>query len=109
MSQFWVVKWFESLSENEKPEITSVRSRLLTVTGEDIAFKGKATFQITLGSQTFKQEMLISDIVEKAILGMDLWKLKNVTWWLVRVVWKLTGEIFLVIRNRTCVSLLVVE
>ena len=85
-------KWFESLSENEKPEITSVRSRLLTVTGEDIAFKGKATFHITLGSQTFNQEMLISDIVENAILGMDFMKTKKCDLMISKGCLKINGE-----------------
>ena len=67
-------KMIELLPDSVKPKILPVGSKMVTVTGESKPFLGKATFDIKLGDRTFQQEMLLSDIVEDGILGMDFMK-----------------------------------
>lgn len=64
-------KIIESWEEKSKPEIVPVKILLCTVTGENKPFLGKALMNINLGGHNFQHEMLISDIVQDAILGID--------------------------------------
>ncbi|KAL3853877.1 hypothetical protein ACJMK2_013176 [Sinanodonta woodiana] len=47
---------------------------LLTLTGESQPFNGKAEVEIMLGSHTFKHEVLLADIQQDGILGIDFLK-----------------------------------
>ena len=45
---------------------------LQTATGDPVRVHGEAQVQVTLGSTNFKQKMLVADIKEEVILGMDI-------------------------------------
>lgn len=85
-------KMLDSLPDNVKPEIVPVRSMLMTVTGESKPFLGKAQFELTLGGQMFSQEMLISDIVENGILGMDFMKIHKCDLFISKNCLRINGE-----------------
>lgn len=57
-----------------KPKLCPVNFVLLAVTGNKQSFAGKANFEIQLGAQRFLHEMLVADIVEDAIIGIDFMK-----------------------------------
>ena len=61
----------DSWPQQQQPSIIPVNTQLITATGECSPFHGKAVIDITIGSQTLKQEILFADIKNDGILGMD--------------------------------------
>jgi len=62
---------FDNIPPSCRPQIKPVRMNLLTATGEASQFLGKADVEIKLGNHTFKHEILLAEIKDTAILGMD--------------------------------------
>ena len=46
--------------------------RLRTATGDPAKVHGEVKVKVTLGSTNFKHQMLVADIKEKVIIGMDI-------------------------------------
>ena len=61
----------DSWPQQQQPSIIPVNTQLITATGECSPFHGKDLIDITIGSQTLKQEILFADIKNDGILGMD--------------------------------------
>lgn len=64
-------KIVEKWGKDEKLEILPVNIMLCTVTGENKPFIGKAVMKLDIGGHIFNHEMLISDMVQDCILGID--------------------------------------
>ncbi|MEW8546534.1 MAG: reverse transcriptase domain-containing protein [Candidatus Thiodiazotropha sp.] len=62
---------FESWPQEIRPSLTPVNLHLVTATGESSPFLGKTEIEITLGSQKLLHEVLIADVKNDGILGMD--------------------------------------
>ena len=69
---------FDNIPPPCRPQIKPVRMNLLTATGEASQFLGKADVEIKLDSDTFKHEILLSEIKDTAILGMDFLRLHGI-------------------------------
>jgi predicted aspartyl protease len=52
--------------------IKPTKWRLRTATGEPAKVHGEVKVQVTLGSTNFKHQMLVADIKEEVIIGMDI-------------------------------------
>jgi hypothetical protein len=62
---------FDNSPPSCRSQIKPVSMNLLTATGESSQFLGKADVEIKLGNHTFKHEILLAEIKDTAILGMD--------------------------------------
>ena len=62
---------FERWPPETRPTLTPVNLYLVTATGESSPFLGKAKIEITLGSQKLLHDVLLADIKNDGILGMD--------------------------------------
>ena len=57
--------------DSQIPEIRPVNMGLVTATGEISPFLGKIDVNLTLGSQTFNHDVLLADIQNDGIIGID--------------------------------------
>ena len=62
---------FERWPPETRPTLTPVNLHLVTATGVSSPFLGKAKIEITLGSQKLLHDVLLADIKNDGILGMD--------------------------------------
>ena len=62
---------FDKISPSSRPLIEPIRMNLLTATGEASQFIGKIKVEIKLGNHVFEHEILLAEIKDAAILGMD--------------------------------------
>ena len=68
---------FDSWPQSEKDKIESVTFSMMTATGNISPFVGKIQTNITLGKKTVNHEVLIADIKNDGILGMDFLQATN--------------------------------
>ena len=54
--------------------------RLQTATGESAVIKGKKTVHIRIGNGQFKHEVLVANIMDEVIVGMDFMKITGLCW-----------------------------
>lgn len=64
-------KTFNRLPENRKP-LLKKSTELCNCSGEPLREKGKANFEIEIGSFTFKRELIVAGIADEGLLGMDI-------------------------------------
>lgn len=70
-------KIFDSWPKLDKPNLMPVNSKMVTVTGERKSFEGKCLVPIQLGNHKFQHKILVADIVQDGILGIDFMKQNN--------------------------------
>lgn len=68
---------FERLPLNERPEVKPVNITLTTATGDTFPFLGKVKLTFKLGKQTFQHDVLLADIKNDGIIGMDFFQSYN--------------------------------
>ena len=92
-----------SLMERMPVHITSsvqpTNTKMLTVTGEVTPFLGKTEHELKIGKQKLKHTLLIADIENDGILGMDFLKAHNCDLVLSRQIMKINGEEVLCFPN----------
>ncbi|KAL3862817.1 hypothetical protein ACJMK2_008763 [Sinanodonta woodiana] len=64
-------KFKEKLSSMEKLHIKPVKLNLVTATGDRRPFLGKCWVDLSLGNQMLRHEVLIANIEQNGILGLD--------------------------------------
>ena len=62
---------FERWPLETRPKLMPVNLHLVTATGESSPFLGKAKIEIMLGTQKLLHDVLIADVKNDGILGMD--------------------------------------
>ena len=62
---------FEKLPPSSKEKLKPVDLNLVTATGETSSFVGKITVEIKIGKHTFCHDVLVADIQNDGILGVD--------------------------------------
>ena len=87
---------------------------MLTVTGEVTPFQGKTELELGIGKQKLKHTVLIADIENEGILGMDFLKAYQCDLVLTRQIMKINGEEILCFANSrnvqpTCCRVAVLE
>ena len=73
--------------------------KMLTVTGEVTPFLGKMDLNLTIGTQKLKHNVLIADIENDGILGMDFLTAHKCDLMLTRKLMKINGEEILCFAN----------
>ena len=73
--------------------------KMLTVTGEVTPFLGKIDLNLTIGTQKLKHSVLIADIENDGILGMDFLTAHKCDLMLTRKLMKINGEEILCFAN----------
>lgn len=68
---------FNQWSKEEKSKLTPVNTILQTVTGEKTPFLGKIVVEVKIGSQKVNHEMLVGDMIQDGILGIDFMRCHN--------------------------------
>ena len=61
----------DQLPRDITSSIEHTKTKMLTVTGEVTPFLGKADFELGIGNQHLTHTLLIADIENDGILGMD--------------------------------------
>ena len=90
------------------------KTKKLTVTGEVNPFQGKTELELGIGKQKLKPTVLIADIENGRILGMDFLKAYRCDLVLTRQIIKINGEEILCFANsrnvkHTCCRVAVLE
>ena len=63
---------YDNLDKDKRPILTNKSTRLVGAGGVSLNEYGKAIFHITLGSMTIKQEVIVADIDDEGLLGIDI-------------------------------------
>ena len=79
--------------------VQPTNTKMLTVTGEVTPFLGKTEHELKIGKQKLKHTLLIADIENDGILGMDFLKAHNCDLVLSRQIMKINGEEVLCFPN----------
>ena len=66
--------FLEKLPSDIDLSVRPTKTKMLTVTGEVTPFQGKTELELGIGKQKLKHTVLIADIENKGILGMDFLK-----------------------------------
>ena len=82
----------DQLSPRISQSVKPTKTKLLTVTGEITPFHGKTELVINIGSQTIPQKVLVVEIENDGILGMDFLTANRCEIMLTRKLMKLNGE-----------------
>ena len=72
---------------------------MVTITGEVTTFQGKTELELGIGKQKLKHTLLVADIENDGILGMDFLKAHQCDLVLTRQIMKLNGEEILCFAN----------
>ena len=92
-----------NLMERLPPDVTSsvqpTKTKMLTVTGEVTSFLGKTEKELSIGKQKIKHTLLVADIENEGILGMDFLKAHKCDLVLTRQIYKVNGEEILCFAN----------
>jgi hypothetical protein len=64
-------KFVNTLPNSMKPTLRPVNTNLVTATGESSPFCGQSEVSLSLGSNTFDHNLLIANISNNGILGLD--------------------------------------
>lgn len=70
-------KSFQSISPSKRPQITPVNTKLVTATGTTSSFIGQTCVEIQIDQHKFFHNVLIADINNDAILGIDFLTANN--------------------------------
>ena len=62
---------YERIPQNLRPKL-SKSSCLTSVSGEPLSELGKAVFEIQLGQEKLTEEMIVAEIADEALLGLDI-------------------------------------
>ena len=89
----------EKLPSDTLQSIQPTNTQMLTVTGEVTPFLGKTELDMKIGKQTFKHTVLIADIENDGILGMDFLTSHRCDLVLSQQMLKINGEEILCFAN----------
>ena len=65
------IRSFNALHPDEQPQLSHYPGSLISVDGSSIEVQGQAMMNIQIGSKLFRHEVLIADITNQGIIGMD--------------------------------------
>lgn len=72
-------KFIESLPGTMTPIMKPVNTTLITATGESTPFLGQSKVSLSIGTETFEHDVLIANIQNDGILGLDFLEKNNCT------------------------------
>ena len=106
--------FLEKLPSDIDFSVRPTKTKMLTVTGEVTPFQGKTELELGIGKQKLKHTVLIADIENGGILGMDFLKAYQCDLVLTRQIMKINGEDILCFANSrnvqpTCCRVAVLE
>ena len=66
--------FLEKLPPDVASSVRPTKTKMLSVTGEVTPFQGKTELELCIGNQKLKHTLLVADIENDGILGMDFLK-----------------------------------
>ena len=65
------VRTFQALHPDEQPQLSCFPGELISVDGSPIDVQGSAMMNIQIGSKFFQHRVMVADITNQGIIGMD--------------------------------------